>query len=915
MRFPDLRRLPIFVVHRILLLRASPRVMFCEVRPNTGDLMNARTVALLASTLLGSVPLEAAFPPLKLELVCKDQVNSPIAMVPAGDGSGRMFIADQRGKIRIFRNGMLEPGAFLDIGAKLCTPLTNYDERGLLGLAFHPGYANAASPGFRRFYVFYIANSPLETAPSDPNPVNSRTVVAEYKVSSENPDVADAASERLLLTFDKPQFNHAGGGLEFGPDGLLYFTVGDGGGSQDNEAGHTGGASNKPATAKGNAQDLTRWMGKLHRIDPLGTNGSGGQYGIPADNPYAASPNGERPEIYAFGLRNTWRFSFDSRPGGTGRLFAADVGQGEVEEIDIITKGANLGWRNKEGNFIPTFSVGAPAMSVTPTEPIAQYAHPGVVKGSPGLPQLGISCTGGYIYRGSAIPALAGKYVFGDFSTAFSPPNGTMLGLEETSPGVWVLSSLDILGGNPIGSYIQAFGQDESGELYVLTRQTLPPVLPDPATQLPSGRIYKIVPVPPTNSVNIQATKDNTMYSEFTSNSNGAGAAFFAGTIANSANHRRALLAFPLTAIPSDAVVAAATLTLQCKKVPSLPVPALPYRFALHRLLADWGQGSSVGLGTGSAAVGPDATWLKPFFNQPGTWISEGGDFTSNPSATSIVSTVGSYTWSSTRMASDLNAWRATPAGNFGWLLKADKEGVAISGFGLANETTITLNDTVGLVDGMFVKGTGIADGARIATGGINVAQNIVTLTLPNAGNVAGQISFDLGSAREFASREDVQPTDRPRLTVNYVPAPVLTHRQAWEKQNFFVGEYINDTFDTDNDGLPNGIEYAWGLPSKTRNQISDGMTVNGSSVPGGGPMTVTFRRDPLATDLTYRLEGTSDLVTWTVLAQSVDGGTPTGPGFVSESDVAGQSPFKNVVVTDPTPAGGKRFFRLRVIR
>src|SRR5688572_20888190 len=131
--------------------------------------MNARAVALLSSVILASVPLEAAIPPLKLELVCKDQINSPIAMVPAGDGSGRMFIADQRGKIRIFRNGMLEPGAFLDIGAKLCTERVGYDERGLLGLAFHPGYANAASPGFRRFYVFYIANSPAAPGtPTDP---------------------------------------------------------------------------------------------------------------------------------------------------------------------------------------------------------------------------------------------------------------------------------------------------------------------------------------------------------------------------------------------------------------------------------------------------------------------------------------------------------------------------------------------------------------------------------------------------------------------------------------------------------------------------------------------------------------------------------------------------------------------------
>jgi glucose/arabinose dehydrogenase len=877
-----------------------------------------RSLAALLSLLLGlCAPLLAAFPPLKLELVCQHQINSPIAMVPAGDGSGRMFIADQRGKIRIFRNGMLEPGAFLDLGAKLCTPLTNYDERGLLGLAFHPGYANAASPGFRRFYVFYIANSPLAPGTST-DPINSRTVVAEYKVSTDNPDVADATSERILLTFDKPQFNHAGGALEFGPDGFLYFTVGDGGGSQDNEAGHTGGASGaggKPTTAKGNAQDLTKWMGKLHRIDPLGTNGPGGQYGIPADNPYAASPNGERPEIYAFGLRNTWRFSFDSRPGGTGRLFAADVGQGEVEEIDIITKGANLGWRNKEGSFIPTFSVGAPAMSIPPTDPIAQYAHPGILKGSPPLPQYGISCTGGYVYRGSAIPGLPGKYVFGDFSTAFAPPNGSMLGLEETSPGVWSLSFLDILGGNPIGSYIQAFGQDESGELYVLTRQTLPPVAPDPATGLPSGRIYKIVQVPATTAVILQAAKDNTIFSEVTGNSNGAGTDFFAGTIANSASHRRALLGFTFGSVPADAIVASATLTLNLDKAPPA---AFPYNFTLHRMLADWGEGSSVAPGQGgqgAPASSADATWLKPFFGGAGSWITPGGEFANAPSASTIANNVGTYAWSSPQMAYDINAWRLSPANNFGWLLKVENEGRVKNGFGTNGQNTIVVDDTEGLVPGMPVTGFGIGPNAAIANGGIDGAQKIITLTVANNANVAGQIFFALTSAKRFVSRESLVSTQRPRLTVNYVPAPVLTRRQAWEKQNFFAGEYISDTADTEGDGLPNGVEYAWGLSPKARNQMTDGLTVNSAGLAAGNPLIITFRRDPLATDLTYQLQGSSDLVNWTTLAQSVAGGTPTGVGYQSESEIAGSAPYRNVVVSDTAPVGPKRFFRLKVTR
>lgn len=267
-------------------------------------------------------------------------------------------------------------------------------------------------------------------------------------------------------------------------------------------------------------------------------------------------------------------------------------------------------------------------------------------------------------------------------------------------------------------------------------------------------------------------------------------------------------------------------------------------------------------------------------------------------------------------MAYEINAWRATPANNFGWLLKVENEGRTKAGFGLAGENTITLtDDTDGLIEGMPVSGFGIGDGARIAVGGINPAQKIVTLTAVNNFGVSGQIQFGLGSAKRFVSREGLTPTLRPRLAVNYVPAPVLTRRQAWMKQNFFIGEFVSDSADTESDGLANGIEYAWGLSPKNRNQVSEGLTVNGSAVPGGGPMTITFRRDPLAVDLTYRLEGSSDLVIWTVLAQSVAGGVPTGPGFVSESDVAGQPPFKNVLVTDPAPAGGKRFFQLKVTR
>ncbi len=871
--------------------------------------------ALALGLCLFTAMAEAAFPPLKLETVCENQLVSPVAMVHAGDGSGRMFIADQRGAIRIFRNGMLEPGNFLNLAPKLVAERAGYDERGLLGLAFHPGYGGSGSPGYRRFYVFYVAPSPnapgITTAP-----VDSREVVAEYQVSAANPDVADPASERILMTWDKPQFNHGGGGLAFGPDGFLYLSVGDGGSSDDNNYGHTGGANPRPTNAKGNSQDLTKILGKLHRIDPLGTNGPGGHYGIPTSNPFATSPGGERPEIYAYGLRNTWRFSFDSRPGGTDRLFAADVGQGSVEEIDIITNGGNYGWRNKEGTFTPAFAVDAPAMAGPAIDPIAQYAHPGIVIGAPALPQYGVSCTGGYVYRGSAIPGLVGKYIFGDYSQVASTPKGAMLGMEETSPGVWSLAFLDVLGGNHIGRFIQGFGEDESGELYVLTKQTRPASGLDLTTGLPSGRILKIVPVPATTGVNLTASKDNTIYQE-SSNSNGAGSWFFAGAteVNNNGAFRRALLAFDLAPIPIGATVASAAVTLTMDKTIA---PA--YSLSLHKLLADWGEGTAnanAAEGTGVAPSANDVTFLKPFFGQAPLWANAGGDFSATPSASTGVANVANYTWAAPQLAYDIHGWLAAPATKFGWMLKVDMESSVKTATGNAEAFTIIVSpDTDGLLDGMPVKGFGISIGAAIAPGGINTLTHEVTLTVANLDFVSGLMYFAVPSAKRFISRQGTTSTSRPKLAVTYVPPPAApSHRKAWEGQNFYIGEYINDSSDTDKDSLTDGIEYAWGFSPKSRNQMSDGLTVNYDGVPGGSPLIVTFRRDPLATDLTYELQASSDLATWTTICQSVGGASPTGTGYVGESVITGQAPYRNVVVSDTPAAGSKRFARLKVTR
>jgi glucose/arabinose dehydrogenase len=872
-----------------------------------------KTFTILLTTAVLAIPGLAAFPQIKLEVVCEHQIDSPVAMVSAGDGSGRMFVCDQRGKIRIFRNGMLEPGVFLNVGPKLVNERAGFDERGLLGMAFHPGYTNAASPGFRKFYLFYIAPSP--NAPGIPsNPVDSREVIAEYQVSAGNPDVADIASERILLSFDKPQFNHNGGGIEFGPDGMLYFSVGDGGSSNDNNAGHTGGSNvnPRPTNALGNAQDLTRWLGKIHRIDPFGNNGPGGQYGIPVDNPFVGAGGGVREEIYAYGLRNPWRFCFDDRPGGTGRMYCADVGQGQVEEIDLIISGFNYGWRNKEGSFFPSFSAGAPPLTGTVLDPIAQYAHPGITIGTPPLPQYGISVTGGYVYRGSAIPGLVGKYVFADFSMSFSIPLGRMLGMEETAPEVFALANLDVLGVNPVPYFIQGFGQDDAGELYVLARKTLPVSAPNPATGLPSGSILKIVPVPAPTLLNINASKDNTIYQEV-ENSNGAGSYIFSGATqtANNGALRRALLGFGLTGIPAGATVASASLRLQMDRT-----VASAYDFSLHRMTADWGEGTAnadVQEGTGAPASATDATWQKPFFGQPALWVNEGGDFSQSPSATLAVAAEGTYTWSAPQLAYDINAWLATPATNFGWLLKADLESSVKAATGAGGAFVINVADTDGLIPGMTVTGTNIGPGALIAPAGINVGTNDITLTVSNVSAVAENVYFATPSAKRFHSRTAPVSANRPRLTVNYVPAPVLSRRRAWELANFFIGEFISDSGDTDKDGIVDGIEYAWGFPAKTPNLLSDGLTVDPASLAGGGALKITFRRDALATDVTYQLQLSGDLVNWTTIATSVGGAVPTGIGYVSESVISGS--FRAVLCTDSLPVATQRYARLKITR
>jgi glucose/arabinose dehydrogenase len=386
---------------------------------------------------LNALPPQSPGLAIRLQLVASNLV-SPTVLTHAGDGSGRLFIADQIGQVRIVDNtGNLLPTPFLDISNKLVTLMPGYDERGLLGLAFHPGYGTNG-----RFFVYYAA------PPASSN-FDNLTVLSEFKVSTNNPNLADPNSERVLLTINEPEFNHEGADIVFGPDGYLYLGPGDGGGAGDQHG------------TTGNAQSLSTLLGKMLRIDV----DNGTPYGIPSDNPFVRTL-GARPEIYAYGLRNPWRFSFDR--GGTHQGFVADVGQNLWEELDILRKGGNYGWRILEGNHIfdatvaAALNVNVPALDY----PIFEYGHG----------PIGIAIIGGFVYRGTNYPAMNGQYVFGDFSTSFAIPDGQLYYLSQTRPGIWERFSFQLWPNNArFGRFIKGFGEDEAGEIYVLTTTLLGP--------------------------------------------------------------------------------------------------------------------------------------------------------------------------------------------------------------------------------------------------------------------------------------------------------------------------------------------------------------------------------------------------------------------------------------------------------
>jgi glucose/arabinose dehydrogenase len=356
----------------------------------------------------------AAAPRLATERVAGG-LDAPVDVRHAGDGSGRLFVVEKIGRIRIVKNGAPLPTPFLDIAGQVNA---RSSERGLLGLAFHPRY-----PSNGLFFVNYTD-------------LNGDTVVARYQVTKENPDRADPSSAKTILAFKQPYPNHNGGNLVFGPDGYLWIGTGDGGSAGD---------------PQGNGQNGQALLGKMLRIDV----DRGDPYAIPPDNPYVNDPR-FRPEVWAIGLRNPWRYSFDR---ATGDLFIADVGQGRWEEIDVTPAGTrggvNYGWNIMEGShcFRPAADCDRTGLAL----PVAEYGH-----------DKGCSVTGGHVYRGTRIAGLAGVYLFGDFCS------GRLWTLTPRPGGGWTMREA-----LTTTFQISSFGEEPDGEILIVSYAT--------------GEIYRLV--------------------------------------------------------------------------------------------------------------------------------------------------------------------------------------------------------------------------------------------------------------------------------------------------------------------------------------------------------------------------------------------------------------------------------------
>lgn len=359
---------------------------------------------ILGLTILGAT-IQAQTPRLQPFLT---GLSRPVLIRSANDGTGRLFILQQGGLIRVLQPGSTTPTDFINLSSKITVPVSVGDERGLLGLTFHPQFA---TNGY--FFVNYTRVA------------DGATVIARYTASNNN-TTADIATERIILTIPQPFSNHNGGMIDFGADGNLYIGTGDGGSANDPGA---------------RAQNINELLGKFLRITPsLAANPPSPAYTVPADNPYVGIPGAD--EIYAIGLRNPWRWSFDR--GGTNQLWAGDVGQNNIEEFDIITRGGNYGWRVYEGNNCTNLD---PALCVGGTNPITQVPPVFTYTHASGR----CSITGGYVYRGTQGALPNGAYTYADYCSGeiWYWFNNAQALITDTTRNV------------------VSFGEDENGEIYV----------------------------------------------------------------------------------------------------------------------------------------------------------------------------------------------------------------------------------------------------------------------------------------------------------------------------------------------------------------------------------------------------------------------------------------------------------------
>lgn len=436
-------------------LRHSPKNSTVSSIRATGvaSLVRGVSVALLLASVARAEPVNDPFPQkiakgdVRVELapVARGLV-SPVLLLPLPGEGQKLVVVDQVGLVRVIDKGTLREEPFLDIRERLVKLNADFDERGLLGLAFDPDFQKVSAPGHDRVFTY---SSEAVTKPADfpivhgKEAPNHQSVIASWKVTAGGGKV-DPASRKELLRIDEPQFNHNGGMIAFGPDGFLYIGLGDGGGGNDLGPGHN--------PEIGNGQDKNVILGKMLRIDVNGSDSANRAYGIPKDNPFTSG--GGLREIYALGMRNPWRFCFDG-----AQLIVADVGQNKVEMVHRIERGGNYGWRLKEGafKFDKTGQITKAGSDVPAglSDPVFQYDH-----------DEGTSITGGFVYHGKALPALAGKYVFADYRSPAKPATGRLF-FGDLATGTIVEARLG-QDDRDLGFLVKGFGLDHDGELYLL---------------------------------------------------------------------------------------------------------------------------------------------------------------------------------------------------------------------------------------------------------------------------------------------------------------------------------------------------------------------------------------------------------------------------------------------------------------